>query len=263
MTSKSERLSDLLLFLESQMMAPPEERESILLEYLNRVGPTSSVTSLKRWKAGEQFPWRSKRILLAQAIGCTHPELDRFLLKEEPENPKEFFARLPELLPEYRSRKAELKISVSSELQILEGMKVLNHQLVQMNQRSPFSLSRKLLGILENLIGLLDIESMVLLKANLSKTIEFKLKQLNLNSQQESRPGQIFSAIFANKNLGQLSEDTQIPLARLEAIAKLQVKPSDQELSLLEGFLEVSLEELIRIRATTQYQTKDVNGGVK
>lgn len=245
------------------MMAPPEERESILLEYLNRVGPTSSVTSLKRWKAGEQFPWRSKRILFAQAIGCTHPELDRFLLKGEPENPEEFFARLPELLPEYRTRKAELKISVSSELQILEGMEVLNHQLRQMNQRSPFSLSRKLLGILENLVGLLDIESMVILKANLSKSIELKLKHLNLTPENESSQGQSFSAIIANKNLEQLSQDTQIPIARLEAIAQLQIRPSDQELSLLEGFLDISLEELIRIRATTQYQIKDVNGGVK
>jgi hypothetical protein len=59
---------------------------------------------------------------------------------------------------------------------------------------------------------------------------------------------------LANKNLVQISQYTQIPLARLEEIANSQVKPSDGELSLLEGCLDISLEELIRIGATTQYQ---------
>ncbi|MCT7992556.1 hypothetical protein [Laspinema olomoucense] len=236
------------------MLAPPEEREPILLEYLNRVGPTSSVTSLKRWKAGEQFPWRSKRILLAQAIGCTHPELDRFLLKGEPENSQVFFVRLPELLPEYRTRKAEIKISVSSEVGILEGMEVLNHQLLQMSQRNSFGSYKKLLNILEARIDLLDIESMIVLKSKLSEAIELKINRLNLAQEKSSNQGETFGSILANKNLVQISQYTQIPRARLEEIANSQVKPSDGELSLLEGCLDISLEELIRIRATTQYQ---------
>lgn len=245
------------------MMAPPEEREPILLEYLNRVGPTSSVTSLKRWKAGDQFPWRSKRILLAEAIGCTHPELDRFLLKGEPENPQEFFVRLPELPPEYRTRKAEIKIPVSSEPEILDGMETLKNQLLQMNQRNPFSLSKKLLRLLESLVNLLDLESMIVLKNQLSEAIELQLQRLRVSKGSQLNPLATFQNIFAKKNIVEISQHTEIPIARLEAIANSQVRPSDRELSLLEGFLGISLEQLIEIRAKTQYKINDFNGGVK
>jgi transcriptional regulator with XRE-family HTH domain len=136
---KQERLCELLNYLSDRLHLGDRTAEAALLDYLNRFSEVTSASSLRRWFRGQQFPWPSRRPLLAQAIGVEPTELEKFLLQGIPDT-QEFLDSLPPIDPEFRaSNEWEATINLDSQMAVSSAMRELSQHLS-----------------LENLVDLID-----------------------------------------------------------------------------------------------------------
>lgn len=135
---KQERLCELLNYLSDRLHVGDRTAEAALLD-LNRFSEVTSSSSLRRWFRGQQFPWPSRRPLLAQAIGVDPTELEQFLLQGIPDT-QEFLDSLPPIDPEFRaSNEWEASIKLDSQMAVSSAMRELSQHLS-----------------LENLVDLID-----------------------------------------------------------------------------------------------------------
>jgi hypothetical protein len=226
---KQERLCELLNYLSDRLHLGDRTAEAALLDYLNRFDEVTSASSLRRWFRGQQFPWPSRRPLLAQAVGVEPTELEQFLLHGIPQT-QEFLESLPPIDPEFRaSNEWETSIKLDSQTAVSSAMRELSQHLS-----------------LENLVDLIDE-----LRAQAKSRAE-KLQAQTLGpSARTAILGQqdwpTISQVLSDKNLAEISQLVDLPLPRLEAIAQGE-EPACTEVTLLAAALGIQVQQLETMR---------------
>lgn len=233
---KQQRLIELLKYLEQQIQVVDlAQKQAAVVAYINRFGMVTSEASYRRWKLKEQFPWKSRRPLLANAIGCSPEQLEGFLNEGTP-NSAELFLLLPPIPPEFSLTGKQASIDLSSEAAIVNSI-VFLFDYLSLNSLG------KVLNLLKNhIIAQVKIYGLDFITAG---------NQFSLNGE-EGLPLAGFSGIriadlLKGKNLQQISELVDLPLARLQSIAAGS-EPLNQELTLLAAALEIPIHKLEEIR---------------
>ncbi|HEY9838764.1 MAG TPA: hypothetical protein V6D27_17915, partial [Vampirovibrionales bacterium] len=203
--------------------------EVALLDYLNRFEEVTSASSLRRWFRGQQFPWPSRRPLLAQAIGVEPTKLEQFLLNGIPET-QEFLDSLPPIEPEFRaSNQWEASINLDSQIAVSNAIRELSQHLS-----------------VENLVDLIDE-----LRAQARSRVEqLQAQTLGPSARttilaQEDWPS--ISQVLGDKNLAEISQLVDLSLSRLEAIAQGE-EPACTEVTLLAAALGIPVQQLETMR---------------
>lgn len=226
---KQERLCELLNHLSDRLHLGDRTAEAALLDYLNRFGEVTSASSLRRWFRGQQFPWPSRRPLLAQAIGVEPTELEQFLLHGIPETQK-FLDSLPPIDPEFRaSNEWEASIKLDSQIAVSSAMRELSQHLS-----------------LENLVDLID---------EFRAQAQNRVQQLQGQTLGPSARATILAQqdwptiaqVLGDKNLAEISQLVDLPLPRLEAIAQGE-EPACTEVTLLAAALGIQVQQLETMR---------------
>ncbi|MCT7997444.1 hypothetical protein [Laspinema olomoucense] len=226
---KQERLCELLNYLSDRLHLGDRTAEAALLDYLNRFDEVTSASSLRRWFRGQQFPWPSRRPLLAQAIGVEPTELEQFLLQGIPQT-QEFLESLPPIDPEFRaSNEWDTSIKLDSQTEVSSAMLKLSQHLS-----------------LENLVDLIDE-----LRAQARNRVEQLQAQTLGPSARTTILGQqdwsTISQVLGDKNLAEISQLVDLPLPRLEAIAHGD-EPACTEVTLLAAALGIQVQQLETMR---------------
>ncbi|MEB3830111.1 hypothetical protein [Phormidium sp. CCY1219] len=226
--SQQQRLRDLLNYLSDRIHPGDRTPEAALLAYLNRFEPVTSASSLRRWFLGQQFPWVSRRPLLARAIGVEAAALESFLLHGVPET-SEFLAALPPIPPEFTTpQRWEASVDLDSEVAVQSAIEQLSEHLS-----------------LEGLIDTIDA---------LRSLARDRAERLRSQAGSESARVTILgdslptiAEVLRDKNLEKIASLVDLPLHRLKAIARGE-EPACTEVTLLAAALGIPVQQLEQMR---------------